>query len=65
MSVHVSTTDAGLVRNACQRLCRSEQSGREWFEEWQAEFDAVAADGHEEACALLVDILIAYDHWQA
>jgi hypothetical protein len=46
------------------RLCSLGEAERDWFEGWQAEFDAVSAAGDEEACALLVDMLIAFDHWR-
>jgi hypothetical protein len=55
---------ACLVREVAERLCSRGQTEREWFEGWQAEFDAVTADADDEARAVLVDMLIAFDHWQ-
>ena len=56
---------ADLIREIRDRLSCRGAAECEWFERWQAEFDAVAADGEEEACELLVDVLVAFDRWQA
>jgi hypothetical protein len=54
-----------LVRDIGERQSARGAVEREWFEGWQAEYDEVAADGDEEMCALLVDILVAFDRWSA
>ena len=57
-----------LIREMRERLCSRGQAEREWFDAWQDEFDAVAAEGDDdgdgEACALLIDALVAFDCWQ-
>jgi len=53
-----------LVRELGARLCSLGETERAWFEGWQAEFDAVTATGDEDTCALLVDMLVAFDGWQ-
>jgi hypothetical protein len=55
---------ADLVREVRERLSVREESIDAWLENWQAEFDHAAADGDDESCGLLVDILVAYEHWQ-
>jgi hypothetical protein len=57
------TDYASLIRDVERRASRGAAES-EWFEQWREEFDAVAADGDEEACRLLADILIAFDRWQ-
>ena len=56
---------ADLIREIRDRLSCHGAAECECLDRWQEEFDAVAADGDDEACALLVDVLVAFDKWQA
>lgn len=53
-----------FIRDVGERVSRRGEDERDWFAEWCAEFDAAREEADEDACTLLVDILVAFDNWQ-
>lgn len=51
-----------VIRAAQSRL--SAGGDHEWLDEWQDAYDSVTREGDDDGQELLLDVLIAFDHWR-
>lgn len=54
---------AGYIQEVAERASGRGDDEREWFEGWLAEFTEATENMDDEASALLVDVLVAWDRW--
>jgi hypothetical protein len=55
---------AASIAELGEKLSRRGRTERVWFEQWRADYGAACEEGDEEACELLVDVLVAFERWQ-
>ncbi|MBV9802005.1 MAG: hypothetical protein JO130_02380 [Solirubrobacterales bacterium] len=58
-----STPEEFIIAAAERISARGRQEGL-WYEGWQADYAAAVAGGDNDACELLLDVLIAFDTFQ-
>lgn len=58
---HITAGSEDFIAAVCERVSVRGRQERRWFEDWKAGYDAAGEAGDEDACELLLDILVAFD----
>lgn len=60
----IADSSDDFIAAAGERIASRGRQERRWYEGWRNDYDGAVAAGDDDACELLLDVLVAFDAFQ-